>query len=136
MPADFIRPPTAFSLDPYRKGGRIEDRKHLAFVRTLPCLATGAWGPSEAAHLRGASPLHGKGTTGMGTKPDDRWTVPMCHSAHMRQHTMNEAAFWEGLGINPFSVASLIYEHTGNFDDCLVIIAQARSAGARPPWGR
>jgi hypothetical protein len=136
--AEFRRPDTAFSLDPNRKdqGGRIEEPKHLAFIRTLPCLATGLSGRTEAAHLRGASPLHGKGMTPMGRKPDDCWTVPLSREAHRRQHTMNEADFWNELSLNPFHIARVLHALSGDYDAAVQAIQQYCGSGARPPWAR
>ncbi len=132
------RPDTAFSLDPNRKdqGGRLEYPRHLAFVRTLPCLVLGTWGSTEAAHLRGASPAHRKGMTPMGRKPDDCWVVPLSSGAHRAQHSMNEAEFWRRNGIDPFAVAEELFRHTGDHDTCLMILARARRGGERPPWAR
>lgn len=133
--AEFRRPATAFSLDPSRKdqGGRIENPKHLAFIRTLPCLVTGLSGRTEAAHLRGASPLHGKGMTPMGRKPDDCWAVPLSADAHRAQHRMNEAEFWNQHGINPFVMAKVLYGLTGDYEEAVIAIAQFCG---RPPWAR
>ena len=46
--------------------------QHLAFIRLLPCVACGKAPPSEAANVR-------TGTDGgVGMKPGDRYTVPLC----------------------------------------------------------
>lgn len=66
-----------------------EDAKRLAFIRTLPCVVCFAPPPSEAAHLRLG--LAG----GIGMKPRDLWTVPLCHQCHARSHRgAGEVAFW------------------------------------------
>lgn len=55
------------------------DKKYLAWLRTLPCCVCGAYPPSQAAHVR----LGGRG--GIGMKP--RWSaVPCCGDCHHRQH--------------------------------------------------
>lgn len=60
---------------------------HLAFIRSLPCCRCGR-SPSQAAHVR-------MGTGGgMGMKPDDRYTVPLCADHHREQHQVGEKAFW------------------------------------------
>jgi len=73
--------------------------QHLAFVRQLPCVACGKAAPSEAAHVR-------TGTDGgVGVKPGDRYTVPLCTVCHAKQHRIGELTFWSGLRIDPINVA-------------------------------
>jgi hypothetical protein len=61
---------------------------HLVFIRRLPCLKCGAPEPSEAAHLRSGT------DAGMGMKPGDNWTLPLCHQHHAEQHRIGEETFW------------------------------------------
>lgn len=133
MAVEFTRPASAFALDPSRKdqGGRLEDAKHLAFIRKLPCLVTGRPAPSDAAHIRMGSPEHGKGSTGMGTKPDDCWTVPLSRKAHLAQHGGSEREFWRRNGVDPFAIAVQLYAVSGNLEAGEAIIM-----GACPPWRR
>lgn len=132
------RPDTAFSLDTSRKsqGGRLVDGKHLAFVRSLVCLATGSEKSIEAAHVRYADPAYSKPGTPLARKPDDRWTVPLCAEAHRTgndsQHSMKERDFWQRLGIDPLAVAEALWQRTGDRDAGLQIIADARARIA--PW--
>lgn len=85
---------TAFSLAPAKgkKRPRIEDGKHLAWIRTLPCVITGAYGV-EAAHIRFADFRFAKRETGKAEKPDDKWGLPLSPEMHREQHNMNENAF-------------------------------------------
>lgn len=64
--------------------------RHLEYIRTLPCVICDAPPPSEACHLR-----MGLGG-GMGIKPDDRLTIPMCHRHHDEQTLCKsgEVGFW------------------------------------------
>ena len=72
---------------------------HLAFVRQLPCVACGKAAPSEAAHVR-------TGTDGgVGVKPGDRYTVPLCTVCHAKQHRIGELTFWSALHIDPVNAA-------------------------------
>jgi len=90
---------------------RIEHPAYLAYIRTLPCLVCGK-SPSDAAHLRSAARRYGKRLTGMGEKPDDKWTLPLCRKDHTAQHRENELAWWAGQGIvDPFAVAKALYEN-------------------------
>ena len=73
--------------------------QHLAFVRQLPCVACGRLAPSEAAHVR-------TGTDGgVGVKPADRYTIPLCTACHAKQHRIGELPFWSALRIDPLNVA-------------------------------
>lgn len=66
----------------------IRSRKHLAYIRSLPCLACKASAPSQAAHIR-------TGTNGgTGIKPGDNYTVPLCPTCHHKQHQIGEQSFW------------------------------------------
>ena len=65
------------------------DQKRLAMIRQMDCMVCCAPGPSEAAHIR-----MGLGG-GIGLKPKDAWTVPLCRRCHEKQSTgAGEVAFW------------------------------------------
>lgn len=106
---------------------RREDGAHLAFIRTLPCLITGKQ-PVDACHIRFASPQWGKPLTGIQTKPDDRWTLPLCREEHERQHRGSEIAFWNALGIDPLVVAARLYEVSGDTEAAHRVLSDARRA--------
>ncbi|WP_152045454.1 DUF968 domain-containing protein [Aureimonas psammosilenae] len=118
-------PDTAFSLQPLgKKQRRIEEPRHLAFIRTLPSIISGQMG-CEACHIRFGDPRHRKPMAGTGRKPDDWFTVPMTPDEHRHQHSMNEHAFYEGHGINdPCQLALDIYAVTGDPDEARRIIAE------------
>ena len=109
------RPATAFSSAP-AKGARRPRRfhqEHLRFIRTLPCCVCGTRKFVEAAHVRMASAIHGKRETGIGEKPSDEWSVPLCARHHQEdqeaQHRIGEAAFWSKHGIDPFALALALW---------------------------
>jgi hypothetical protein len=86
--------------------GRVRDTAFLAFLRRQPCVCgCGRPAPSDAAHIRMASPERGKLPTGMQVKPSDRFAVPLCRPCHERQHSGSEARFWSELGLDPFEIA-------------------------------
>jgi hypothetical protein len=91
--------------------GRDVDLDYLRLVRECPCLKCGME-PSEVAHIRFASAAFGK-ASGLGRKPDDRYSVPLCAGCHRldrdAQHTRNEREFWDSIGINPLMVAQRLY---------------------------
>lgn len=118
------RPDTAFSLDGtgMRRRPRRHSEAHLIFIRGLPCVVPGcrvAIGV-HAAHLRGPAPQWGKRSTGMGEKPDDIWTVPICPDHHVfgkgAQHSMSEQAFWAAHRVDPFTVALALWACTGDLE--------------------
>ena len=90
-----------------------KDDEHLKLIRQLPCLACGAE-PAEAAHLRYGDPMRGKPHTGIGQKPDDKWTTPLCPICHRMgkdcQHSMNERVWWEQQRIDPIPVCERLWE--------------------------
>lgn len=94
------------------KRGRMEDPRHLDLIRQLPCLVSGIM-PAEPAHIRFASATFAKPITGIGQKPDDKWTVPLCPWLHTicssAQHREGEEIWWEERGFSPLMVASNLY---------------------------
>lgn len=95
---------------------RLHDEGYLAWLRQQPCACgCGKPAPSDAAHLRAGSILHGKPPiTGMQIKPDDRWATPLNHDCHMRQHEFgDEVLWWSAHGIDPFKLAIRLYKEYG-----------------------
>jgi hypothetical protein len=43
--------------------------------------------------------------SGFGTKPGDRYAVPLCTGCHAKQHRIGELSFWSTLRIDPVNVA-------------------------------
>lgn len=81
---------------------------HLSYIRTLPCCVCGKRAPSEAAHIRAGT------DGGMGVKPSDRFTVPLCPADHRDQHQRGESAFWSGCGIDPTGLAEHLWTKSGD----------------------
>ena len=81
---------------------------HLDFIRSLPCLCCGA-APSQAAHVR----LSKDG--GIGFKPADRYTVPLCWKCHRRQHDIGEVRFWGEHGIDPVDFSVQLWHMSGDY---------------------
>jgi len=120
MSSRIVRPDTAFPLsNGPKKRPRNEDKRHLDFIRGLPCLLCGA--RSEAAHVRYAGSYYGKGETGVGRKPDDRWVVPLCSEHHRTgpdaQHGTSEKNWWKKMGVNPLIAAALLYSASSVDDE-------------------
>ena len=125
MSQRMVIPETAFSLGKTKqRRPRHEDKKHLAFIRSLRCCLCGAPNP-DPAHIRSASQIHGKRDVGMQEKPDDKWTVPLCrrehdeqHGAHERGGSTAELTWWASKGIDPFGLALSLYANSGDDDIC------------------
>lgn len=133
MASQVARHPEAFSLDGRRskqKRPRVHAADHLKWLRTLPCLVTAIRGV-EAAHIRFADTRYRKPAVGMAEKPDDRWAVPLSPAEHRRQHSMNEQAYWQSVGIDPVLVAMLLWNSTGDDEEGEAIIRQF-SKGDQP----
>ncbi len=105
---------------------REKNDKHLAFIRTLPCLVCGDNTSTEAAHIRMAEPRAGKSSTGMAEKPHDRFTVPLCGKHHREQHGMSEEEFWDWSLVDPIFVALALYCITGDHQAGVRIIEANR----------
>lgn len=101
---------------------RVRERGYLAFVRRLPCVAglvEGAChchGPIHAAHVRFS--IGRVVNPGMGSKPDDRYALPLCSRHHLHdQHRGSERAFYERLGVSPHALCDALhaaYEFNGS----------------------
>lgn len=102
---------------------RIKNTDYLKLIRRCGCLACDNDPAGEAAHLRISAP--GKPITGVGIKPNDFWTLPLCHGCHMRQHDYGEAVFWAELGLDPFNIASRLAACVG-IEQMRAVVFEAR----------
>lgn len=90
------------------KGPQERNPSHLRWIRGFECLVCHKTGQRsissiEAAHVR-------TGTDGgMGVKPSDQWTVPLCAVHHSHQHQIGEAAFERKYGVNLKEEAMALY---------------------------
>lgn len=96
------------------KHPRQHNDKHLDFIRQLPCLCCLNNICTEAAHVRFSDARAAKVNPGVGRKPDDKWTVPLCGDHHRKQHSMDEDEFWSHEGIDPIFVAMALYLNSGD----------------------
>ena len=96
---------------------RKEDADYLALVRQLPCLYCGVEPAGEAAHCNFSSAEFGR-VNALGRRPHDKFAVPLCRDDHLNarhaQHKGSEEAFWIGLGISPYLVATRLYAQRGD----------------------
>lgn len=84
---------------------RQKDEKHLAYIRGLSCCICGDNTSTEAAHIRYACEEVGKRGTGLGERPDDKWSTPLCGAHHRQQHILGERVFWALHKLDPIKIA-------------------------------
>ena len=110
------------------KQPRQKNEAHLAYIRQLPCVFPGCSDntSTEAAHVREGRPTLGKRHVGVGEKPDDKWTVPLCSKHHRFQHEDGEHEFWYCAGRNPVVLALALWAATGNHELGEQIVRAAR----------
>jgi hypothetical protein len=122
-------PSTAFSKRGPKIRGRQHDDKHLAYIRTLPCLVSGSRYCVEAAHIRYSDFKWGKINPGTGKKPDDKWVVPLSAARHRldvdSQHNSDEREFWERHGIDPLPIARALWTVSGDYEAGMKIVLEA-----------
>ena len=104
---------------------REKDAAYLDFIRSLPCIICGDNTSTEAAHIRFADRRAAKRPTGMGEKPDDVWTLPLCGRHHREQHSMGEHSFWNIQGIDPIFLALALCHARDNRDRAEQIVSVA-----------
>jgi hypothetical protein len=104
---------------------RKHDKGHLDFIRGLPCAICGDDTTVEAAHVRMMDPSIGKPMTGIGTKPHDKFTVPLCGEHHRRQHEVgDEELFWAGERMDPVKLSLALYSVSGDYSAGLMIVGR------------
>lgn len=96
--------------------------KHLAWIRTLPCVIRDAdcEGNIEAAHVRAGT------DGGMGLKPSDKHSVPLCSWHHFTQHVTGELRFWADYGIDPVRLAERLWRVSGHTKQARRALKRAR----------
>ncbi len=120
---------------PKRKSQKSKD--YLSFLHRLPCVVTGVR-IVEAAHLSTARLEYGHYGRGKGSKAPDRWALPLSPEQHRRQHSGNEMAYWQSVGINPHILALTIWGLFSEMGDdaepfAAAIINQQLAANGRLP---
>ena len=95
--------------------------KHTKFIRSLPCVICSDQIHTQLAHIRFADPRLDK-HTGLGNKPPDFLTVPLCNAHHMAQHETNEKDWWDWWRLDPHFIAMSLFCYSGNYMKCCRII--------------
>lgn len=93
---------------------RQTDEAHLKYIRQLPCCICLDNISTEAAHLRQSDARIGKINPGIGQKPSDCYTIPLCSTCHRRQHEIGEKAYFKY--IDPILLALALYSVSGDVE--------------------
>jgi hypothetical protein len=88
---------------------------YLAFIHELPCAVTGRYGV-QAAHVSFQNPWYGHYGRARGTKAPDLFAIPLSKPEHDRQHSMNEEAYWQALGIDPHLLGLTLWAIYSNYE--------------------
>ncbi len=109
---------------------RQENGPHRRFVASLPCLIC-AGRDVQCAHVRYADLSIAKPFTGR-TKPDDKYTVPLCCQHHREQHDCEhgERWWWYFHEIDPIKVALALFAVTGDSARGELIVSSCREQRA------
>lgn len=123
-PGSLLKGPRLEKQKRRMRSERVHDDKHLALVRKCMCISCGHDPCGEAAHVRMSSAAHNKPNTGT-RKPDDKWTLPLCHDCHMEQHSQGELTFWHHLGISPVHWCAELIKVTGDLEAMRSVIMRS-----------
>lgn len=127
MASRMVRPPTAFTATSRRlKRQRVGGADHRAFVKSLPCVITGATEGIEVAHVSYEDLRYGKLGRGKGMKEEDCWCVPLTAAAHRDQHQTNEEKWWRVYEIDPCRVALALWRCSGDYETAMIVLQHAR----------
>lgn len=97
---------------------------HLDFIRSLPCCVCGYNIETQAAHVRMSDGSIAKPMSGIGNKPDDIFTLPLCGRHHDAQHKHgNERDWWKLMGIDPVKISLALYVATGDYERGVQVVS-------------
>ena len=94
---------------------RLEDKRHLQFIRELPCVACLSHAPNQAHHV-----LTGT-VRGMGLKAPDSECVPLCPTCHHNVHHVHGDECMV-IGFSPIGLAKELYKASGNHTAAKILI--------------
>jgi hypothetical protein len=98
------------------------DKNHCDFIRILPCCICKNNIETECAHIRFSDARIGKLNPGVGQKPSDFFTVPLCGKHHREQHQGSEPKFWQSHNIDPILLALMLYAISEDMEEAERII--------------
>ena len=112
---------------------RVIDQAHQKFIRCLPCLVCGDNTSTECCHIRFSDARIGKINPGVGQKPHDKFSAPLCNRHHREQHMGNEQKFWQDRGIDPILIALALYSVSGDVEEAEHIIRSIHEHACTDP---
>lgn len=89
------------------KTERLRSPRHLAWVRTLPCSVPGCRGDMVQTHMVQAH--HVRKGAGVGLKPSDRYSAPICIDHHAEGHTSGWRTFEVRHGLDLSAIAARLW---------------------------
>lgn len=103
----------------------VRSKKHMKFIRTLPCCMSFNNPPSDPAHISKGS------GRGVAIKADDSRIVPLNHELHARQHNVGEISFYGDALDDAIILADELYRHSGNWKTCVGLVLNFRRKHAK-----
>ena len=85
--------------------------KYLKYIRTLPCVICNDHTTTEAAHVRFIAPC------GVGLKPSDEFTLPLCGAHHREQHRRGEELWWKSKKLDPKEITEGLWNIFNLFEN-------------------
>lgn len=123
-PGSLLKAPRLEKPHKRMRSERVHDEKHLALVRRCMCIGCRMDPAGSAAHVRMSSAAHSKPNTGT-RKPDDKWTLPLCHECHMYQHRAGELTFWHRVGLSALHWCVELYKVTGDLNAMRAVVMRS-----------
>ena len=96
---------------------RIRNRRHLEFIRKLPCIRCFSQ-PSEACHIRTAA------NSGVGLKPGDNEVISGCNSCHRLAHQKGHSVFGDSERL--LELANALWFLSGDYERAVARIVHFR----------
>jgi len=86
--------------------------KHRKFIEAQRCIVSrvDCAGDVVAAHVRSAA------NAGVGLKPHDHFTVPLCAMCHALQHQIGQSEFERRFGVNLMETARMFAERSPDLE--------------------
>jgi hypothetical protein len=114
---------------------RQKDAGYLEMIRQLPCVSCRMDPCGEAAHIRMARAAAGWGKVGLGEKPDDVRSLPLCPECHRNGnnslHVVGEQPFFDALGIDPVPICQALQRLAPNVEGMRAAVFAATAIGGK-----
>lgn len=82
------------------ENGVIRSAVHRRWLKTFVCAVFNNDGTCDERHAPDVAHVRTPSNGGMGRKPSDEWSVPLCRTHHRRAHQIGDKAFELERGIN------------------------------------